>query len=139
MTDIQVLKKFAAEVIDLANNAKIMAKCAADASIMHKEAKANEAKPLDQEKLNKAASAVATLYGDRASVSADMLKNVWSSNHNMMVDSILKLASDRISDKAAKEPNMVVVKKANVGAAPKTPRGMSHRDSFDEIFGIVRK
>jgi hypothetical protein len=104
---------------------------------MHKAASAKEEKPLSDEKLAKAASAVASLYGDRAAVNADTLTKVWSANHNTMVDSILKLASDRIAEKV-KEPNMVVVKKASV-AAPKAQKSQSHRDSFDEIFGIVRK
>lgn len=137
MTDIQVLKKFASEVIDLAHSAQEMAQCAVKSAKMHKAAseKAAAVKPLNDEKLTKAASAVASLYGDRATVNADTLTRVWGADHNTLVDSLLKVASDRIAEKV-KEPAMVVVKKSASQAAPKASRGRSHSDAFDEIFGI---
>jgi hypothetical protein len=137
MTDIKVLKKFASEVIELAQSAQDMAKRAVEAHQMQKQAsaKAPEVKPLNSEKLEKAASAVASLYADRSSVDAQTLGRVWSADHNTLVDSLLKVASDRIAEKV-KEPSMVVVKKASSKVNSKPARGLSHVDAFDQIFGI---
>ena len=140
MTDIKVIKKFASDVVEFANSVKALAESAKNVEQMRKEAsaKATDAQPLNADKLAKAANAVASIYGDRASVSPDTLIKVWSAKHDALVDSLFKVASDRIADKV-KEPNMVVVKKASVSATPKASKGTSHRDSFDEIFGISSK
>lgn len=138
MTDIKVLKKFASEVIELAHSAQDMAKRAVEAHQMQKEASAKTVevvKPLNSEKLEKTANAVASLYADRSSVNAQTLSQVWNADHNTLVDSLLKVASDRIAEKV-KEPSMVVVKKASSKADSKPARGLSHADAFDQIFGI---
>ena len=152
MTDLEVVKKFAAEAKTLAKEASAMAdafkKATEDleaAQKLAKEAsdKAAAAPSFDEQKLQKAANTVATLYGDRATVTPESLLKVWGTNPNFVVDSLVKVASDSIA-KRVQEPGMVSVKKPVVEKSASnysvvSPDAASHRKSFDEIFGIVKK
>lgn len=140
--EAQVLKKFASDVIGLANQVKAISAMAVNLKKMQKEASAKEASlVLNDVKLRKAASAVASLYGDRAAVNADSLIRIWSGNHNTMVDSLCKLASDAVASRVDSGANqMVTVKRGD--AVKKTASDVggnkpsTHSASFDSIFGL---
>ena len=131
MTDIQVLKKFASAVIDFAGQAHALAGMVDNYRKMHKQASAKPA--FNTEKMQKAASAVASLYGDRAAVSPDMLMRVWGKNPNALVDSLVKVASDAVANKV-REPGMVTVKKT--AKAEEAPKRIDHRTAFDMAFDL---
>ena len=140
MNDAQVIKKFASGVITLAQQAKTIAAAAQNLYQMQKSASAEKAAvELNDAKLSKAASAVAAIYGDRASVNADSLKQIWSSNHNTIVDSLVKVASDLQGRTTEKSEKLVSVKKhASAKPEVKGPAKESHQSAFEQAFGIVR-
>ena len=140
MNNAQVIKKFASGVITLAQQAKTIAAAAQNLYQMKKSASAEKAAvELNDAKLTKAASAVAAIYGDRASVNADSLKQIWSANHNTIVDSLVKVASDLQGRTAEKSEKLVSVKKqASAKPAVETSTKASHQSAFEQAFGIVR-
>ena len=141
MTDFELLKNFAAEADTLAKEASVLAGMAKQANADLTAAQAAIPAPLSSERLQKAASAVATLYGDRASVTPESLQRIWGADHNTIVDSLFKVASDSISKKV-QEPAMVSVKKPAVEKSASAEFSAvsvdtaAHRKSFDDIFGI---
>lgn len=137
MNDIKMLKKFASAVIENADTACALADRAINVRKMQKEASAKKIE-FDAAKLQKAASAVASLYGDRAAVNADSLQRVWNANPNAVVDSLVKVASDSVEAKV-REPGMVTVKKqaSSVKAKSEMPRkANSAHSAFDLAFGL---
>lgn len=142
MNDAQVIKKFASGVIALARQAQTMAKYASNLRQIQKAASAKEtAQQLNDAKLSKAASAVASLYGDRASVSADSLKQIWSSNHNTIVDSLVKVASDYAGQRATGDSDKFVsVRKQASATKPAAPASNKNtaQSAFEQAFGISR-
>jgi hypothetical protein len=142
MTEAQVLKKFASAVIEMATAAKTIHAKASNLEKMQKEASAKPEEKIsfDEAKLQKAASAVASLYGDRAAVNAGNLQKIWSANPNSVVDSLLKVASDAVAAKV-REPGMVPVKKQASAAKTKVEmpkRANTATDAFDVAFGLHR-
>lgn len=142
MTEAQTLKKFASAVIDMATAAKTVYAKASNLEKMQKEASAKPAEKIsfDAAKLEKAASAVASLYGDRAAVNAGNLTKIWNANPNAVVDSLVKVASDAVASKV-REPGMIAVKKqaSSVKAKVELPtRANSNQDAFDAAFGLGR-
>ena len=142
MTDLDVLKDFAAQTLELAKAADQLAGLSKKAHADLEAAKAAATAPLSAERLQKAANAVASLYGDRASVNAETLQKIWGADHNTLVDSLFKVASDSISQKV-QEPGMVSVRKPVVAKEAAAPTysavsvdASAHRKAFDEIFGI---
>lgn len=155
MAELDTLKKFAEEVETLAKEASGLAELAKKANAdlettkaeldktasALKEAKEAAPAPLNAERLAKAASAVVKLYGDRATVTTELLEKIWGADHNTIVDSLVKVASDSITKKV-QEPGMVSVKKAPVEKKASdnfsvvSPDSVSHRKAFDDIFGI---
>jgi len=142
MTEAKVLKKFASDVIAMAETAKTLHKAASNLRQMAKEASAKQPEKIefDAAKLEKAASAVASLYGDRAAVNAANLQKIWNANPNAVVDSLVKVASDAIASKVS-DSGMVTVKKAASAAKAKAElprRANSAQDAFDAAFGLGR-
>ena len=141
MNDAQAIKKFASGVITLAKQAQAMAKYATNLRMMQKAASAKEeTAKLNDAKLSKAASAVASLYGDRASVNADSLKQIWSSNHNTIVDSLVKVASDYAGQRAISADTKLVSVKKQASAKPvvKVSSKNTAQSAFESAFGINR-
>lgn len=141
MNDAQVIKKFASDVIELAKQAQTMAKYASNLRQIQKAASAKEEpKQLNDAKLSKAASAVAALYGDRASVNADSLKQIWSSDHNTIVDSLVKVASDYAGQRVINADNKLVSVKKQASAKPvaKVISKNTAQSAFESAFGINR-
>jgi len=137
MNDIQMLKKFASDVVNMADTACALSDRAINVRKMQKEASAKKIE-FDAKKLSKAASAVASLYADRAAVNADMLQRTWSANPNAVVDSLVKVASDSVEAKV-REPGMVAVKKQASSAKVKSEmpkRSNTVHDAFDRAFGL---
>lgn len=137
MNDIQMLKKFASDVVNMADTACALSDRAINVRKMQKEASAKKIE-FDAVKLQKAANAVQSLYGDRAAVTADKLQRIWSANPNALVDSIVKIASDSIESKVA-DQGVVTVKKQASSIKTKTemPRKMnSAHAAFDIAFGL---
>lgn len=141
MNDAKTIKKFASGVIELAKQAQAMAKYASNLRMIQKAASAKEeTEKLNDAKLTKAASAVAALYGDRASVNADSLKQIWSSNHNTIVDSLVKVASDYAGQRAAGNSDKLVSVKKQASAKPveRTAAKSTAQSAFEAAFGISR-
>lgn len=140
MTEAQVIKKFASAVIDMTHQALTLHKAASNLRQMAKEASARRAVEFDGAKLEKAANAVASLYGDRAAVNSANLQKIWSANPNAVVDSLVKVASDAIASKVT-DSGMVTVKKAASAAKAKAElprRANTAQDAFDAAFGLHR-
>lgn len=137
MTEAQTLKKFASAVIDLANHAQILSDAAVNLKQMQKSASAAPAFEFDADKLEKTATAVARIYGDRAAVNKDTLMRVWGANPNTVVDSLLKVASD-MAERSVKDQGIVAVKKTanHQGEIPAGNKRNSVHDSFNAIYGI---
>ena len=141
MTDLDVLKNFAASAYQLAASAKVLSGMAKQANAQLKAAVAAIPAPLSGARLQKAASAVAKLYADRASVTPESLQKIWGADHNTLVDSLYKVASDSISNKI-QEPGMVSVRKppvaknASAQYSAVSVDAAAHRKAFDDIFGI---
>ena len=137
MIEAQVLKKFASAVINLAERAQTISDAAANLKQMQKEASDQPTFAFDAEKLEKTASAVASLYGDRAAVNKDTLLRVWNSKPNTVVDSLLKVASDAIARKV-NDQGIVAVKKtaSHQGELTVGNKRNSVHDSFNKIYGI---
>lgn len=141
MTKAENIKKFASAVIDLAKQAQTISDAAINLKQMQKEASA--AKPafeFDAAKLEKAASAVLTLFGDRATVTKDGLTRVWNANPNSVVDSLVKVASTAVERKV-QDQGIVAVKKtasSHKGEIPASNKRNALHESFNTIFGIGR-
>lgn len=138
MNDVQMLKKFASDVANMADTACAMSDRVINLRKMQKEASAKKIE-FDAKKLSKAASAVASLYGDRAAVNADSLQRVWSANPNAVVDSLVKVASDSVEAKLREPAGMVAVKKQASSAKVKSEmpiRANTAHEAFDRAFGL---
>lgn len=140
MTEAKVIKEFASNVMALAKQASAMADYTINLRTLQKEASAKkEAEALNEQKLAKAANAVAQLYGDRAAVTPDKLVQIWSGNHNTIVDSLTKVASDLCSkhaEKAVAEKFVSVKKTATArNSAASVQSGDMCNDAFDAAFG----
>lgn len=136
MTEVKTLKKFASAVIELAEQAKTFSQAASNLKQMQKEASSTPEFAFNADKLEKTANAVASLYGDRASVNKDTLLKVWNSKPDTVVDSLLKVASDAI-ERRVKDQGIVAVKKtaSHQGEIPVSKRNSVH-EAFNAIYGI---
>ena len=142
MVDAKQLKKFASDIcvilpaaIETLNNAcASLQKTASANEKLKAQMKAAEAKQiqLNSDKLYKAASAVAKLFG--SSMTAEQLYSVYNSNPNALVDSLYKTASHQIGKTVSN--NIGVVR--NMGKA-NNAEDLSRMDAGSVYMSIRNK